>query len=83
MHWTIAKKEFLSNLLNFRFVAGFVLCFLLATFSAWIVTADYAERIADYSDAVKKHKEQLENAKVYSEVQVTLDKRPELLALLC
>jgi ABC-type transport system involved in multi-copper enzyme maturation permease subunit len=83
MHWTIAKKEFLSNLLNFRFVAGFILCFLLATLSAWIVTADYAERIADYSDAVKKHKEQLENAKVYSEVQVTLDKRPESLSLFC
>ena len=83
MYWTIAKKEFLSNLLNFRFVAGFILCFLLATLSAWIVTADYAERIADYSDAVKKHKEQLENAKVYSEVQVTLDKRPEPLGLFC
>lgn len=83
MHWIIAKKEFLSNLLNFRFIAGFILCFLLTVLSAWIVTEDYAFLIADYSERKEKHKEELENAKVYSEIKVTLDFRPEPLSVFC
>lgn len=83
MIWLIAKKEFLLNLVNFRFIAGFVLCFILSVLSAWILTQDYAERIKEYSDNVQKHKDDLGNSKVYSEVKVTVDKRPEPLGLLC
>jgi ABC-type transport system involved in multi-copper enzyme maturation permease subunit len=83
MLWIIVKKEFLLNLVNFRFIAGFILCFMLSVLSAWILTQDYAERIAEYSSDVQRHREQLENAKVYSEVRVTVDKRPEPLGLLC
>ena len=83
MIWLIAKKEFLLNLTNFRFIAGFILCFILSVLSAWILTQDYAERLSEYSSDVQRHREQLENAKVYSEVRVTVDKRPEPLGLLC
>jgi ABC-type transport system involved in multi-copper enzyme maturation permease subunit len=81
--WLIAKKEFLLNLVNFRFIAGFILCFILSVLSAWILTQDYAERMSEYSDNVQKHKDDLENSKVYSEVKVIVDKRPEPLGLLC
>jgi len=83
MIWIIARKEFLLNLVNFRFIAGFILCFILSVLSAWILTQDYAERIEEYSSDVQRHREQLEKAKVYSEVRVTVDKRPEPLGLLC
>ena len=83
MLWLIAKKEFLLNLVNFRFIAGFILCFILSVLSAWILTQDYAERMAEYSGAVQKHKDDLEKAKVYSKVKVIIDKRPEPLGLLC
>lgn len=90
MIWIIVRKEFLLNLVNFRFIAGFVLCFILSVLSAWILTQDYAERIAEYSDAVQEHKERLKNAKVYSDIALTnltggvqVDKRPEPLGLLC
>jgi ABC-type transport system involved in multi-copper enzyme maturation permease subunit len=83
MVWIIVRKEFLSNLVNFRFIAGFILCFMLSVLSAWILTQDYAERVAEYSDSVQRHKEDLYNARVYSQVKVTLDKLPEPLGLLC
>ena len=83
MIWLIAKKEFFLNLVNFRFMAGFILCFMLSVLSAWILTQDYAERVAEYSGDVQRHREQLEDSKVYSEVKVNVDKRPEPLGLLC
>ena len=83
MIWIIAKKEFLLNLVNFRFIAGFILCFMLSVLSAWILTQDYAERIAEYSNDVQNHREKLESSRVYSEVKVTVDKRPEPLGMLC
>jgi ABC-type transport system involved in multi-copper enzyme maturation permease subunit len=87
MIWTIVRKEFLLNLVNFRFIAGFILCSILSVLSAWILTQDYAERIAEYSDAVQEYRERLENVKVYSELVLrgglTVDKRPEPLGLLC
>lgn len=83
MIWIIVKKEFLLNLVNFRFIAGFILCFMLSVLSAWILTQDYAERLAEYSNDVQEHREKLENARVYSEVVVTIDKPPEPLGLLC
>ena len=82
MMWIIVRKEFLLNLVNFRFIAGFILCFMLSVLSAWILTQDYADRMAEYSDAVQRHRQELEDARVYSEVKVTVDKRPEPLGLL-
>lgn len=83
MVWIIIRKEFLLNLVNFRFIAGFILCFVLSGVSALILTQDYAEQIKEYSDSVQKHMADLKNAKVYSEVKVTVDKPPEPLGLLC
>ncbi len=64
MIWLIARKEFLLNLMNFRFIAGFILCFVLSVLSAWILTQDYAERVTEYSDEVQKHRKELEDARV-------------------
>jgi len=87
MIWIIVRKEFLLNLVNFRFIAGFVLCFVLSLLSAWILTQDYADRTAEYSGAVQEHRERLENVKIYSDLVLrgglTVDKRPEPLGLLC
>jgi len=87
MIWIIVRKEFLLNLVNFRFIAGFILCFVLSALSAWILTQDYAERITEYSGAVQEHRENLENVKIYSELALRgglqVDKRPEPLGLLC
>lgn len=83
MIWIIAKKEFLLNLVNFRFIAGFILCFILSVLSVWIPMRDYAGCMEEYGNAVKKHREDLDNARVYSEVKVTVDKQPEPLGLLC
>jgi len=83
MIWIVVRKEFLLNLVNFRFIAGFILCFILSALTAWILTQDYAGRIREYSDLVQKHKEELANVKVYSELKVNVDRRPEPLGLLC
>lgn len=87
MIWVIAKKEFLLNLMNFRFIVGFILCFALSVLSAWILTQDYAEQMEERSGAVQEHREKLENVKIYSELLLRggliVDKPPEPLRLFC
>lgn len=83
MVWTIARKQLLASVLTHKFVIGFVLCQVLFSLSAVILTRDYEERLAAFNSAVSRHTAQLQQAKVYSELAVTVDRRPSLLSPLC
>lgn len=83
MIWTIARKQLLTSILTYKFVVGFVLCQLLFSLSAVILTRDYEERLAAFNSAVSAHTAQLQQAKVYSEVAVSIDRRPSPLSPLC
>jgi ABC-type transport system involved in multi-copper enzyme maturation permease subunit len=81
--WTIARKQLLTSILTYKFVIGFVLCQVLFSLSAVVLTRDYEERLAAFNSAVSLHTRQLQQAKVYSDVAVTIDRRPFLLSPLC
>ncbi len=83
MIWTIARKQLLTSILTYKFLAGFVLCQVLFSLSAVILTRDYEDRLAAFNSAVSLHAAQLHEAKVYSELAVTIDRRPSLLSIFC
>ena len=83
MIWTITRKQLLTGVLTYKFVVGFILCQLLFSLSAVILTRDYEERLAAYNTAVSRHTAKVREAKVYSEVSLTIDRRPSLLSPIC
>ncbi|MBZ5497572.1 MAG: ABC transporter permease subunit [Acidobacteriia bacterium] len=83
MIWTIARKQVLTGILTYKFVVGFVLCQLLFSLSAVILTRDYEGRLAAFNSGTSLHTTQLQQAKVYSELLVTIDRRPSPLSPLC
>jgi ABC-type transport system involved in multi-copper enzyme maturation permease subunit len=83
MIWTIARKQLLTNLLTFKFVVGLILCLVLFSLSAVILTRDYEERLANFNSASSRHMARLQQARVYSEVEVTIDRRPSILSPIC
>jgi len=83
MIWTIARKQLLNNLLTYKFLVGLVLCLVLFSLSAVVLTRDYEERLAAYNSAVSHHAATVRQAKVYSQIAVTVDRRPALLSPVC
>jgi len=83
MIWAITKKEFLTNLLTLRFFVGLILCLLLAVLSTHVQIKAYEEELLNYNNAVQKHKEDLAQVKVYSQLNVGIDRSPEVLSILC
>ncbi len=81
--WIIARKQLLTNLLTYKFLVGFVLCVLLFSLSAVVLTRNYEERLAAYDSAASTHAAQVREAKVYSQLSVTVDKRPSVLSPIC
>jgi len=81
--WTIAKKDFLTNLLTLRFFVGLTLCLLLAVLSTHVQIKAYEEELLNYNNAIQKHKKDLAQVKVYSQLEVGIDRPPEVLSILC
>ena len=80
---TIIKKELFSHTVTFRFVTGFILCALLVPISAHVLTRDYTERLEVYSLSAQSHENELDSVQVYSELKVTIDRKPTVLSILC
>lgn len=81
MLWIIIKREFTSNILTFRFMVGFILCIVLFASSAYVLTKDYEQRLANYDDLVTKHRTELAKVKVYSQLKVKIDRQPKVLSI--
>ena len=81
MIWTIAKKEFLSNLMTFRFLVGLLLYLGLSVSSTYVLSRDYQDRLKVYQEAVQAHQAEVKEVKVFSDLKVTLDRRPTPLSI--
>ena len=55
MIWTIAGREFLSNIITLRFLIGFTLCLVLIVSSTYILVDDYTARLKAYDYSVITH----------------------------
>jgi len=68
MIWKIAKKEFLLNLMTFKFAVGTILCVVLMAVFMPVLVNDYQQRLKDYNANVATTKAELQNTKVYMNV---------------
>ncbi len=59
MIWTIAKREFLDNVISFRFAAGSIACIILVVFSTLIGVERYKLELESYSSIAKRNEEKL------------------------
>jgi ABC-type transport system involved in multi-copper enzyme maturation permease subunit len=80
MIWKIAKKEFLLNLMTFKFAVGAVACVLLTVVFMPILAADYRQRLEIYNRNVAENEAELRDAKVYRNIMHTIYRPPAVLS---
>lgn len=66
MIWIIARKEFVTNLLTYRFGIGLILCLVSVTVGTLAVIQDYGYRRDSYRKAVREYEERLAEETPYS-----------------
>jgi ABC-type transport system involved in multi-copper enzyme maturation permease subunit len=68
--WRIARKEFLLNLMTFKFAAGTILCVVLMAVFMPVLVNDYQRRLKDYNANVSATQAEVQKAKVYHTILV-------------
>ena len=81
MTWKIALKEFLLNLMTFKFTVGTTVCvILIAVFMPGLVN-DYEERLANYNGNVATNEAEFQKVKVYNNLTPTVYRAPAVLSV--
>jgi len=80
MIWKIAKKEFLLNLMTFKFAVGAVACIVLTAVFMPILAADYRQRLETYNSNVTDNETELRNVIVYRSIRHTIYRPPAVLS---
>ncbi len=81
MIWKIAKKEFLLNLMTFKFAVGTILCVVFMAVFTSILVKDYQQRLENYNQAVAADAAELRKARVYRNIKPIIYRRPEVLSI--
>ena len=76
MFLTLIRREILANLMTFRFFVAMIICLLLVVVNSIVLIQDYEHRLADYNNAVQKHREKRLKAPVYSFLKFSVDYPP-------
>jgi len=81
MIWKIAKKEFLLNLMTFKFAVGTIVCVVLTAVFMPILAKDYQQRLKDYNESVAAIEAELRKVKVYQNITPTVYRPPNVLSV--
>ena len=81
--WIIAKREFTENIFSLRLFIGLIVCLALFVASTYVLIEDYEKRLSTHNAAEIKHRNALEEVKVYSELRLDIAKPPEPLSVIC
>ncbi len=81
MIWKIAKKEFLLNLMTFKFAVGTIVCLVLMAVFMPILAKDYEERLKTYNGNVTRIEAELRKVKVYKNITPTVYRPPNVLSV--
>lgn len=81
MIWKIAKKEFLLNLMTFKFAVGTTLCVVLVAVFVPILGKAYQERLKTYNQNVAYNEAELHKVVIYKNITPTIYQRPSVLAV--
>jgi ABC-type transport system involved in multi-copper enzyme maturation permease subunit len=79
--WTIVKREFLDNILSFKFIACVLVAVVISLASTAILTRDYQDRLRNYDKGVAAAREALTKVPVYSSLKVRLFRKPSPLSV--
>ncbi len=79
---TIAKREFLSNLMSYKFAIGMALCLILLPLGTYVSTRNYQRRLERYELDRDAHQRELTKLHVYSALHPQVDKRPPVLSII-
>lgn len=78
---TIARKEFLTSLLTYRFAFAFAACALLMGLSAYALADDFARRLDTHRAELLREEEQLKEIKVYAQLKLYTHRPPSPLSI--
>jgi len=81
MIWKIAEKEFVLNLMTFKFAVGTILCVVLIAVFVPVLANDYQQRLQKYSQQVTDNEAKLRQVKAYRVLTPTLFRRPQVLSV--
>jgi ABC-type transport system involved in multi-copper enzyme maturation permease subunit len=81
MIWKIAKKEFLLNLMTFKFAVGTILSMVLMAVFVPILAKAYQERLKTYDQNVAYNEGELHKVVVYKNITPTIYRPPSVLAV--
>jgi ABC-type transport system involved in multi-copper enzyme maturation permease subunit len=81
MVWKIAAKEFLLNLMTFKFVVGTILCVVLVAIFVPVLAKDYRQRLQQYDQRVADNEAKLRQVKAYRVLTPTVYRRPQVLSV--
>jgi len=81
MIFSIAKKDFLLNLVSSRFVIGFLLCLFLIPFTLMVTIDDYSEQLRIYALDRDNAEKEFKEVRVYSRLRPEIVKPPEPLSI--
>jgi len=78
----VARKEFLLNLMTLRFAVAVAICVTMMTASAGILVDDYTREVERHGETVERHRQQLDDIVVFSQVEAWADRPPSPLSVL-
>jgi ABC-type transport system involved in multi-copper enzyme maturation permease subunit len=81
MIWKIAKKEFLLNLMTFKFAVGTILSVVLICVFVPILAMAYQERLKVYNENIAYNEVELRKVVVYKNITPTIYRPPSVLAV--
>ena len=81
MIWKTAKKEFLLNLMTFKFAVGTILSMVLMAVFVPILAKAYQERLKVYNENVAYNESELRKVVVYKNITPTIYRPPSVLAV--
>jgi len=81
MIWKIAKKEFLLNLMTFKFAVGTILSIVLVCVFVPILAKAYQERLKVYNENIAYNEAELRKVTVYKNITPTMYRPPSVLAV--
>lgn len=80
MIWKIAKKEFLLNIMTFKFAVGAFACIVITTVFMPVLAADYRQRLEMYNKNITDNEAELRNVIVYRNIRHTVYRPPTILS---
>jgi ABC-type transport system involved in multi-copper enzyme maturation permease subunit len=78
---TIIEREFLDNILSFKFVACILVAVVLTAVSTVVLAGDYRDRLDDYSKGMASARDALSKVPAYSFLAVGIYKKPSPLSI--